>query len=64
MMEICGAYLRHRYLAAHPLDISHLEDLREDFNQLVPADKGFTDTRLVAERHAFFVVATKSTVAK
>lgn len=46
-------------LVARPHDINHLEALVEDFRGLVPADKGFIDTRkhtLVAERHALLVV--------
>jgi hypothetical protein len=46
-------------LAARSHAINHLEALVEDFSGLVPADKGFIDTRkhaLVAEHHALFVV--------
>ena len=46
-------------LAARPHDIHHLEALVEDVSGLVPADKGFIETRkhaLLAERHPLLVV--------
>ena len=54
-----GMITQFPLLAARPHDINHLEALVEDFSGLVPADKGFIDTRkhaLLAERHALLVV--------